>query len=438
LQRNEYNKEFSLYLFDEEMEKSVLLFDGTSSPKTGHGFKTIAWSDDPDIVFLEAFVFDDARRHEGVWAFNIRTKTFNKLNIDPAYTVTPMISMDRKYLTYTSTTVLPRDQLHGTSEILNVYSIDENQSTVLYHSDSPLLLLGWTYDTIIPEWKTTEAEIAELPFGANITLYLPWASGITRCVTRDGSDTPPGTPGAGAASGYGSWCDLGNHSYPAAYDFDTNNFSNELVLASAPGEVVVVSYSANPPSTGYGNQVVIKHSNNYRTRYAHLASVNVAVGDMVDTGCFIGYEGTTGGSNGDHIHYEYEYPGGASGNLYHDFADCSCYTHKGYTYTSANIQGSCTIVSCPPNQTITTNSTGTISVGDYIISSGGVATGNSAVYDAGGYVELIPGFEGQAGCVFEGKIGGCTVVLLNNPNNQVNTIDESTLNNTTELKTEQD
>lgn len=69
--------------------------------------------------------------------------------------------------------------------------------------------------------------------------------------------------------------------------------------------------------------------------------------------------------------------------------------------------------SCPANQTITTNSTGTILVGDYIISSGGVAAGNSAVYDAGTHIELIPGFEGQSGAVFEGKIGGCNVLLTN-------------------------
>jgi len=75
--------------------------------------------------------------------------------------------------------------------------------------------------------------------------------------------------------------------------------------------------------------------------------------------------------------------------------------------------------SCPANQTITSNSTGTTLVGDYIISSGGVTPGNSAVYDAGTYVELIPGFEGQTGSVFEGKIGGCPV-LLSNDINQIN------------------
>lgn len=62
---------------------------------------------------------------------------------------------------------------------------------------------------------------------------------------------------------------------------------------------------------------------------------------------------------------------------------------------------------CLQNQTITTNSTGIIQVSDYILSSGGVAAGNSVVYDAGNYVDLVPGFEGQAGSVFDGKIGGC-------------------------------
>lgn len=62
---------------------------------------------------------------------------------------------------------------------------------------------------------------------------------------------------------------------------------------------------------------------------------------------------------------------------------------------------------CPPNQTITTYSTGTIVAGNYITSSGGVVAGNSAVYDAGNYIELTTGFDGQSGSVFEGKIEGC-------------------------------
>lgn len=92
---------------------------------------------------------------------------------------------------------------------------------------------------------------------------------------------------------------------------------------------------------------------------------------------------------------------------------------------------------CPPNQTITTNSTGTIVAGDYIISSGGVLAGNNATYDAGNYIELITGFDGQSGSVFEGKIGGCANRLMNS-NNQFNAqVTEDKLDNILHSKTGQ-
>ena len=38
--------------------------------------------------------------------------------------------------------------------------------------------------------------------------------------------------------------------------------------------------------------------------YAHLASVNVSVGDYVSQGQVVGYIGCTGFSTGDHLHFE--------------------------------------------------------------------------------------------------------------------------------------
>lgn len=54
----------------------------------------------------------------------------------------------------------------------------------------------------------------------------------------------------------------------------------------------------------YGNYVVIDHGNGASTLYAHMSSRAVSEGQMVTQGQVIGYVGTTGSSNGNHLHLE--------------------------------------------------------------------------------------------------------------------------------------
>ena len=55
---------------------------------------------------------------------------------------------------------------------------------------------------------------------------------------------------------------------------------------------------------GYGNYIVIKHSNGTQTLYSHLSSNAVVVGDVVEQGENIGVMGNTGKSTGTHLHFE--------------------------------------------------------------------------------------------------------------------------------------
>lgn len=57
-------------------------------------------------------------------------------------------------------------------------------------------------------------------------------------------------------------------------------------------------------ATGYGNMIEIDHGNGKTTRYAHLKSMNVAVGDMVEKGQKIALSGNSGDSTGPHLHFE--------------------------------------------------------------------------------------------------------------------------------------
>lgn len=60
---------------------------------------------------------------------------------------------------------------------------------------------------------------------------------------------------------------------------------------------------------GYGNMIVINHGYGYKTRYAHLNTVEVKDGMKVQRGERIGTVGSTGKSTGPHLHYEVEYRG---------------------------------------------------------------------------------------------------------------------------------
>lgn len=74
------------------------------------------------------------------------------------------------------------------------------------------------------------------------------------------------------------------------------------VMASAEGTVLVSKNSGW--NGGYGDYVVIQHSNGTQTLYAHLNKSIVSVGMRVSKGQVIGYLGSTGNSTGPHVHFE--------------------------------------------------------------------------------------------------------------------------------------
>jgi murein DD-endopeptidase MepM/ murein hydrolase activator NlpD len=58
---------------------------------------------------------------------------------------------------------------------------------------------------------------------------------------------------------------------------------------------------------GYGNAIVLDHSNSVSTLYGHMSrfATNVHMGSHVSQGDIIGYVGMTGLATGPHLHYEY-------------------------------------------------------------------------------------------------------------------------------------
>lgn len=75
---------------------------------------------------------------------------------------------------------------------------------------------------------------------------------------------------------------------------------NTPIHAVGAGEI----FAAGWVYTGYGISVVVDHGNGFLTHYAHMNKVNVNVGDHVNPGDIIGWEGSTGDSTGPHLHFE--------------------------------------------------------------------------------------------------------------------------------------
>lgn len=73
------------------------------------------------------------------------------------------------------------------------------------------------------------------------------------------------------------------------------------VRAASAGQVL---FAGGDPCCSYGLYVDIRHDQGYETRYAHLSSVAVKLGQFVQQGQVIGISGATGRATGAHLHFE--------------------------------------------------------------------------------------------------------------------------------------
>lgn len=91
---------------------------------------------------------------------------------------------------------------------------------------------------------------------------------------------------------------------------DGNDFATKVgnpIYATGDGVIEAVEFQF----FGYGHQVIIDHGFGYKTRYAHMSTINVVEGMKVSRGDCIGAVGNSGKSTGPHLHYEVIYRGKA-------------------------------------------------------------------------------------------------------------------------------
>ncbi|WP_429815414.1 M23 family metallopeptidase [Ensifer sp. B1-9] len=129
-------------------------------------------------------------------------------------------------------------------------------------------------DTALLELERTRAQVRALPFG-----------------------NP--SPASDITSDFGNRLDpfLGRLALHAGIDFRAT--VGTRIRSAAPGTVTNAGLTG-----GYGNMVEIDHGNGVSSRYAHLSTILVKVGDKVTEGEVIAKSGNTGRSTGPHLHYE--------------------------------------------------------------------------------------------------------------------------------------
>ncbi len=133
-------------------------------------------------------------------------------------------------------------------------------------------------------------------------LRISTARGQVDRLTRALASVPVRKPVPGevdTTSGFGMRVDPFLHVPAMHTGLDFRGETGEAIRATATGTVTHTGWSG-----GYGKMVEIDHGNGLSTRYGHLSSIDVEVGQTVRNGQTIGRMGSTGRSTGPHLHYE--------------------------------------------------------------------------------------------------------------------------------------
>jgi len=133
-------------------------------------------------------------------------------------------------------------------------------------------------------------------------LRISTARGHLDRLTRALAAVPVRKPVPGeidTTSGFGMRVDPFLHIPAMHTGLDFRGETGEAIRATAAGTVIHTGWSG-----GYGKMVEIDHGNGLSTRYGHLSSIDVDVGQNVRSGQVVGRMGSTGRSTGPHLHYE--------------------------------------------------------------------------------------------------------------------------------------
>ena len=141
-------------------------------------------------------------------------------------------------------------------------------------------------------------------YGGDINVSAPAVEGDTT-----GESCVEGAEGTGATTGEFNWPLPKQYPVSSCYGPRNGRLHSGIDISAPRGTPIkaseggIVTHASN--GGGFGNVVIIKHTNGYSTLYAHQkdGSFKVKVGDKVDSGQLLGEVNNTGHSFGDHLHF---------------------------------------------------------------------------------------------------------------------------------------
>ena len=169
--------------------------------------------------------------------------------------------------------------------------INENTPSIATYSQttdseiSDLNLFSLFYlqpDSFYSKPESTRLQRTEIKDNLELKLDTPLSEGTYRITSKFGAKRSFG----GGITSRHSGIDFG-----AKYGTE--------VSASADGTVILSDWDER-----YGKYVILSHSNETQTLYAHLSERKVKAGEKIQRGQIIGKVGSTGNSTGPHLHYE--------------------------------------------------------------------------------------------------------------------------------------
>ena len=155
-----------------------------------------------------------------------------------------------------------------------------------------------------------------------------WPIGSAETTTENGVTFASGDPVPSTITATFAGDDSVHNSNHGAIDISNGNGVGGTNIIAAKDGIVIYPTSAeltqfadngyvgNPEGSGFGNYVVIQHSDGNYTYYAHMAqnSITVMAGDNVRQGQVIGKMGHSGSSTETHLHFEVRAGGNSHSN----------------------------------------------------------------------------------------------------------------------------
>ena len=155
-----------------------------------------------------------------------------------------------------------------------------------------------------------------------------WPIGSAETTTENGVTFASGDPVYSELTAYFAGNDTVHNGNHGAIDISNGlGIGGTNIIAAKDGVVIYPTdasqtgyadngYVGNTDGGGFGNYVVIEHSDGNYTYYAHMAqnSITVLAGDTVKQGQVIGKMGDSGSSTGTHLHFEVRAGGNTQAN----------------------------------------------------------------------------------------------------------------------------